>query len=382
MKRAVGWLTNKLWPTLPLWGMILAAALSVAFFVGAKAAGADITKPVWSAEWKAAIVADLSAVVLTAIVTGTVLKVLFFQKYFEHALTNIVFGDAGLDMLGVEKRVDLWKRLTCRIHAPPLHERLSDARLSELYKKLLEAEEKYIAYTKNFYVDQISRELEISWADRQNEIVQVKDFTEASLVPFDASREIEWVSETTAGANSDIAEYKIVDSDFQCDGEDPSKRRVEESKDRTKRTTTYFLSGKSSYRTSRTRLMTWKITKDPCYLSNSPYIIGGGSFKITNKLSGMQLIFQEIGGNKILQPVEGGDWLHEGDVARRRVAEVLLPRQGFQIIMIPRRQDVDQFFDEFKQRMAEFVSSPSRQTADAPAEQEVPPAHRGEPSTP
>jgi hypothetical protein len=326
------WFKRRLAPAAPIWAIIIVLILLCVFYVVAKVFGADIHAALFSSKWILAVLSELSVVGMTAIITGAILKVLLLQGYFEDALTNVIFGEAGLDRLGTERRIELWKTLTCKIHAPLLHEKIGDSRLSDLRAKLLAAEEKQISYNESFFVENIIRDIEFCWSDEQNGIVEMRAFFQSTLVPFDDSREIEWKSITTPDLGSKIDDYEINESEISIEGENAEKRKVVEEGNR--KTTTYYLKGRPSYKASSKRTITWKLEKDPIYWATSPYIVIGGTFKVTNKLRGKRLIFQEIGGAEIFQILEGASVLPDGEHLRRGVADVLLPRQGFQIIIV------------------------------------------------
>lgn len=118
---------------------------------------------------------------------------------------------------------------------------------------------------------------------------------------------------------------------MKIDGEDALKRKEEKKGEYLEKT--YYLRGLERYMVSMTRVRSWKLEGDPIYWATSPYIVADGMFKVTNKLHGRKLIFQEVGGGGIFEKVEGDDTLAEGCHLRRRVKRVLLPRQGFQIII-------------------------------------------------
>lgn len=188
-------------------GIFFSLVLCGVAFVVCKILGADQGAQIFALRWWLAIVNDLAVIAMTAIITSGLLKVMFLQGYFKDALTDIIFGTEGLDRMTDQQRIAVWKLLTCRIHAPFLHEQLKTEQVARLHEKIMEAEGEQIAYDKPFYIESTYREIEVYWCDQDNGTIQMRTFFQSTIVPFDKGKEIEWKSRTTADFGLKIDDY-------------------------------------------------------------------------------------------------------------------------------------------------------------------------------
>jgi hypothetical protein len=187
-----------------------------------------------------------------------------------------------------------------------------------------------IEYTKDFYVQRATKELTFELV-ADGPLVRAMDQTWADLVPFDPSKEVVWVSKLTPGAGGKIADFSVNDTLLTIQGEDVARRKKEATND--EMTLTFYMTGASSYRITRTRETIWNATDDPIFSYTSPYITESGAFRITNNIKGKRILVQQIGfGHLFDAPPQ--QILVTGQAVRIEIASVLLPNQGFQIIIM------------------------------------------------
>jgi hypothetical protein len=277
------------------------------------------------------LLSELSKLVLAAIVTGAVLKTMVVGGFFERAVANIIFEERGLEILSGDRHTEIWRSLTARIYAPSFrssHRVAGD--IQKLYDKISLSSGKLIEYRKDFYVQRVTKELTFEFVG-DGPSTRATDQMWADIVPFDPSKEVVWVSKVTPGAGGKIGDFSVNDVLLTIQGEDAARRTKETTNDELK--LTYYMRGASSYRITRTRETIWNFTDDPIFSFTSPYITESGTFKISNNIKGKRILIQQIGFGQLFN-APPQQIIASGQAARMEVASVLLPNQGFQVIII------------------------------------------------
>jgi hypothetical protein len=302
-----------------------------------------------SADWRLRVLATVgrvSEIILSAVATVIVLKVLVIQGYFEDAILNIVSGDKWLQLLNDERKRDMWQKLTRNIYVPHLNEQIktqpNNPQLISFDHSLQDSIQKVFSYKETFYIDRIDINIDVSWANGNTKHKQLclKNHMTSILIPFDSGHSIEWITSRTVNPGLGIDGYKLDSNPLHLLKSIPPGATVTQHKpivDGATQNTKFELSGSSSYEVEYQRSTEWPVDLDPSYSYNSKYVVLGGDITIRNNCNGLKILFGQLGGNDLYIPINdiiGDGWINEKKELRRRHAGVLLPGQGFQLTFI------------------------------------------------
>jgi hypothetical protein len=229
--------------------------------------------------------------------------------------------------------IDLWRILTRRIYLPFLRpgEPQEHTKLSELAIGFEESIREQFSYEQNHFLRDLERRLDVSWRDPEQEMICLDEIVTFELAPFDASQPIEWKVERTADSVLELADYGMELLELTVDGTPDPGNSV--SVDGRTETTTYKLSGKDRYRVYRRRRIYWRLDLDPTLEHTSTYVTHGLTLHITNAASGINILFNEIGGSKLFEKLGAIDQIIKfGETSSRRAKKVLLPNQGYLLV--------------------------------------------------
>lgn len=339
----IRWIFDKLNIRSLVWPLIVAASILAILFLYSKSAGGSLDKPVGDSLWWWGLGGEISGLILTSIFAGAILKILAVEGFFSDALAEIIYGDAGIDRIGDEEKLALWRNLTMRIYIPSLHQEIKRNRISnnnsnsdlDLFAgSLTSSVADRFSYNRQFYIKSVNRSVKI---ELDGAIVFITDEIESRLVPFDGAATVNWMSMRTAQGSLDLNGYEIKELMFSVRNKDGSECRcqgVTETNESTE-TTTYSLSGSTEYVVYWKRRRSWDVTKDCMLQQSSPYVVRDGTLRIENAAPGLQVQFMELGGEGLYRPIEGAlPWV--AGTLKLAHNGVLLPDQGFQLIMFLR----------------------------------------------
>ena len=319
-----------------LWLTLVAALVSAVFVLLGLTLGephaslSAAAKQVW-------LVGKLAELVLSAIVVGAVLKVLVVEGFFQTALAEMLSGDSWIDSLSKERRVELWHRLTQKIYLPMIlqgNKTNDETEVSQrdFHRRVNESVANSFDYRRGEYNRSVNLELTIDWADSAESRICIKKDAEFWLVPIETGAPAEWVFESTPEPHMQPSEYLRSTLLLKIDGELPVGPPNVKKRGHSERTT-YHLSGKAKYWIEHIETLTWSIAKDPTFMRTSMQVVDGFQLRIENKAVGLRIVFVEIGGEGLFNSV-AADLINSGEVMRRSATRVVLPGQGFQLVLI------------------------------------------------
>jgi hypothetical protein len=323
-----------------LWVIFITILCGVLYVVG-KTHG-DLKASFLSLPWIEAVLGELAALGIAAIISGAVLKVLLVQGYFKQALAEVIHGDAGLDLLPAERRIELWRGLTQRIYMPVLQEQIrdrpSDVDLQRFEKALSESISSSFNYDRNEYNRDVDLEVTVSWADETRKEIVLTNYVSFTLIPIDISVGTQWVYERSTEAHMQISEFFKHIHSVMVDGLKPDEPKVELIGRNTERTT-YRLAGKHQYKIVAKDSLQWKLDNDPSAERTSILVADGFRLRLENKAPGLRIVFLEVGGTGLFDAEKsdrsGPDELIEfGQMGRWRAKRVILPDQGYRLIFV------------------------------------------------
>jgi hypothetical protein len=323
--------------TIAVFALFCAVLYVWAFIAGANRASTATNLKILGA------VGEVSGIMLSAITTVIVLKVMTVQGYFVDAILDIMMGDKGIEIMSKERRISLWQRLTRIIYVPVLDDRIkrnpTDIGLRKFDESLSKAIGTVFKYDKTFYIDRINVVITVEWSDvAEKKLIIMTTNLDFTLIPFDPSTPIEWKTYRKADFGLSIDDYEsTAEPLILLDSQSPTAKITSFPgvKTGTREETKHSLSGDEKYDLKWKRLNKWKIDIDPRYTGVSSYVVLSGDVMIQNRCEGLKVLFTELGGEDLFIPIgQNNRWVLSGHDLRKRHKGVMVPDQGFELIFI------------------------------------------------
>ncbi len=321
--------------TIAVFALFCAVLYVWAYIAGANRTSAAINLKILGA------VGEASGIMLSAITTVIVLKVMTVQGYFVDAILDIMLGDKGIEIMSKERRIYLWQRLTRIIYVPVLDDRIkknpTDIGLLKFDELLSKAIGSVFRYDKTFYIDRISVSITVEWSDKsEKKLIILTNNLDFTLIPFNPSTPIEWKTYRKADFGLGIDDYESTAEPLTLVAGQSANATITSFpgvKTGTTEETNHKLTGADKYDLKWRRFNKWKVDGDPRYTGVSSYVVLSGDVTIQNRCEGLKVLFTELGGEDLFIPIGQDDrWVLSGYDLRKRHKGVMVPDQGFELI--------------------------------------------------
>jgi hypothetical protein len=267
--------------------------------------------------------------ILLGISTALFTRALGGMGVFRDAIADVLGGDRWLDRRN--DLDDLWKRVTRRIFLPGFREDAPDAKglldaLNLTMNKVIHNPEQRV----NYFRKRMRRRIEIGWADESKHIVQIEDFLECDVVPFDSrvGCQQDMIFIPTTGEKID--DYIIQLTFLEVNGYKQDVNKFKPVIEGNRARISIVLKDRPTHFLKRTMLYHQCIDDDPIFVVVAGRgVVWGLNATITVKAAGLRVNFEEVGLEGEFREVRAD---RAGNMERDTEA-ALLPEQGFQIVM-------------------------------------------------
>ena len=272
---------------------------------------------------------SMADVLLLGLTTSLFTRVFGGMGLFRDAIADVLGEDRWLDRR--RDLDDLWCGITRRIALPGFKESADDSQLllvalNKTMNKLIHKPDQQV----NYYQKDMSRRIEIGWADQEGRIIQIVDYLEAKIIPFDPSVKCRHDIIFAPSTGVDLAQNSIELREVSLStgfGKAETPKPVD---DGNRRRYSFDLSGRREYDFKRTIVSSQPLDDDPIYVvcaGRGVVLHLDAIIHVADK--GLRISFMELGLEGEFKPV-GPD---RPDRIERRTEAALLSEQGFIIVV-------------------------------------------------
>jgi hypothetical protein len=252
-----------------------------------------------------------------------------------------------LDEKWINRRNDLeevWGTITRHIFMPGFNSNVPEAKdLAEALRRTMSKSVLKPEQQVNYYAKNMVRRITISWEDRAQNKVRIKDVMTTTIIPFDEKNGCDYEMIFSPTSNESIDDYTVRTEYVSVDGQD---RKIEDCtfvKSDNKSSAIIKLAGRDP-RLSRAVTSIQSIESDPILVVCAGRVVWGMQAIIHVQADGLRINFEEVGVDKCFLPDPAVASPPSSSVTVQATPnclpemayftkDALLPDQGFMIVM-------------------------------------------------
>lgn len=266
----------------------------------------------------------------SAIVVGgsfsAVLKSLQFSKYFESALSEIVYAER---FVGTRRDLqEIWRRITNHVNNQRFPEISGD------FNKIIE--EDFFPARRDYYIGSIKKTCVIQWSDKLNRMITVSETVDIEIIPNDPLNGCHYEPSYIASIEN-ACNIKAL----TVDGIDINAPEFEHRVERIRKGQNFItkqtirLKGKERFNIHRAEEKTIDLRKRPYIKVSPPTFTKGQTVTVICNAQGLQVRFMSLGADEWFT-----DNVHDtesgvgGMSFSKTQTRLLLPKQGYCLIFV------------------------------------------------